>query len=58
VRRRGPRAWEACSFIAPAAGGEFPQGEEQHSQGMMTFSHLASVPSDPPAQFTDQLRLQ
>jgi hypothetical protein len=44
-------------LIAPAAGGKFPHGQQQHSQGMMTFSDLASVPSDPPAPFTDQLRL-
>jgi hypothetical protein len=41
----------------PAAGGEFPGKVEQHGQGMMTFSDLASMPSDPLAPFTDQLRL-
>ena len=33
------------------------QGGERHGQGMMTFSGLASVPSDPLEPFTDQLRL-
>jgi hypothetical protein len=28
-----------------------------HSQGMMISSGLASVPADPPAPFTDRLRL-
>ena len=34
-----------------------PQGGEQNSQSMMTFSNLASVPGDPLAPFTDQLHL-
>jgi len=54
--RQGRQSPGSLRLCAPAAGGEFPQGEEQHSQGMMTFSDLASVPSDPPL-FTDQLRL-
>ena len=57
MRRQGRQSPGSLRLCAPAAGGEFPQGEEQHSQGMMTFSDLASVPSDPPALFTDQLRL-
>jgi hypothetical protein len=28
-----------------------------HGQGMMTFTDVASVPSDPPGPFTDRLRL-
>src|SRR5436190_23327706 len=41
----------------PQQGGEFLQGKRQHSQGMTTFSDLASVPSDPLVPFTDQQRL-
>jgi hypothetical protein len=40
-----------CGSIVLTAGGE------QDSQSMMTFSDLASVPCDPLAPFTDQLRL-
>jgi len=32
------RAQEACGSIAPAAGTSSAQGEEQHSQDMMTFT--------------------
>jgi len=40
-----------CGQQVPRRGGE------QHGQGTMTFSDLASVTSDPLAPFTDQLRL-
>lgn len=43
---------------ASAAGSaRFSDGGPLHCQDMMTFIELATVPSDPLAPFTDQLRL-
>ncbi len=48
----GSPAGQVQDFASFAEGGCPPQ-----CQGMMTFTELASVPSDPLAPFTDQLRL-
>ena len=47
---RSPAVTGACCSFRKARGAP-------HGQGMMTFTELASVPSDPLAPFTDRLRL-